>query len=480
MDGDGLMDAVILSKVNKLSNLQNSNLFDPATITTDYYVSSTTGNLVSAASFITSDYILIDPLKTVTIDRMRYFAFYTSAKVFISGGALSGCKFNVLPPTNALYIRFSYVVADGIATADRELKQDSNFNATLYAGYKFLGSKVIPAQLTINVPAIYGVVGKEIKIYYKNILPFLNTEKYIIDAYTGSVYSVSTDDYLAVTFATTGTKTIYITIYDAATGNEIAKANIRCVVKAVTVGGGSTRKLLIIGDSGIKDGTAQDYLLVTLLSGDSMGGKITLLGRETTTNGAHPSEGLGGFSASNFCTSASSGGYTNRFLNGGVFDFANYMTTYSYSMTTGDHVWICLGGNDVFSYNNDTDMLAAIPTILGYYDTMIASIRAYSANVNIGIGLPLPGSSLQSDFVTAYAASLAHPPTAGRYRRNIYLFTKALIAKYIAKETSKTYILSDHLNINAATNYASAIHLAEAGLRLRAASWYAYLKGFES
>jgi hypothetical protein len=83
------------------------NKFNKKAATVGYYVNQTTGELAANAGHTVSDWILIE-LNTEYIPSISCrYAFYDSAKIFISGGyPATGTSFT--SPANAKYLRVSY------------------------------------------------------------------------------------------------------------------------------------------------------------------------------------------------------------------------------------------------------------------------------------------------------------------------------------------------------------------------------------
>lgn len=473
----GIRDKISRGQIADMQNLQNSNLFNQNTVTADYYIKSTTGVLTSAAGFYASDYIEIDPAYNYCFDCIRHYAFYDSNKTYISGDDCSiRNRFEKQPPSNAKYLRFSFYPADGFSAATMQLVKGSNILSSVYnSGYKILGDKVVPPQIKINLPVIYGVIGTEIKIYYKNLLPFIDLSKYIIRATISDNYCTQMKDYLSFTPIASGTTTILIEIQDAVTGAQVAFARSGLSTKATTVGNGVTRKCLFIGDSTINAATATQRLL-DLMDPDVMA--VTLLGTRGTTPNFH--EGRGGWTADAYANQDTYSSVANPFRSGGVFNFGAYMSAQGYSMTAGDHVIIQLGINDVFSYADDATLLAAIPNILACYETMINSIRAYNADIRIGIVCTIPPTDDADDFGTSYA-NTSNYHSLSRYKRNNYLFVKALMAKFGAQGTvKKIKLLPIHVGLDTASNITADVHPNEAGYNQIGDSYFAYIKSFES
>lgn len=93
-----------------------TNLFNPKTVTREYYVNWITGELSFEVNYISSDFISVNPnsiYKGLKSDNSNYefrcLAFYRSDKTFISGLQYST---NFTTPANTYYVRVTYRLTD--------------------------------------------------------------------------------------------------------------------------------------------------------------------------------------------------------------------------------------------------------------------------------------------------------------------------------------------------------------------------------
>lgn len=87
----------------------NENLFNPETVTVDYSVSSSDGQLVQLPGYTTSDFIPITPNTSYTFSLRHTVAFYDGDKKYISGSPSSASSESTLTsPETAKYLRFAY------------------------------------------------------------------------------------------------------------------------------------------------------------------------------------------------------------------------------------------------------------------------------------------------------------------------------------------------------------------------------------
>ena len=165
--------------------------------------------------------------------------------------------------------------------------------------------------------------------------------------------------------------------------------------------------------------TQGNYICQKLLSCFSAaGGALTLLGTRGTAPARH--EGRAGWKASDYCTKAADGTYTNPFYNNG-FDFSHYMTAQAY---TGVGVVVLqLGINDIFYAGLDSFSAAAT---IGYLDTMVNSILNYDSSIKVIVDLLTPPNGNPSVFTEKYGTSQIE----FIYRMNTIRMSKALMEHF--------------------------------------------------
>ena len=165
--------------------------------------------------------------------------------------------------------------------------------------------------------------------------------------------------------------------------------------------------------------TQGNYICQKLLSCFSAaGGALTLLGTRGTAPARH--EGRAGWKASDYCTKAADGTYTNPFYNNG-FDFSHYMTTQAY---TGVGVVVLqLGINDIFYAGLDSFSAAAT---IGYLDTMVNSILNYDSSIKVIVDLLTPPNGNPSVFTEKYGTGQIDFV----YRMNTIRMSKALMEHF--------------------------------------------------
>lgn len=144
--------------------------------------------------------------------------------------------------------------------------------------------------------------------------------------------------------------------------------------------------------------------------------------------------------------SASSTVSGNPFWISGALNFPQYLT--NNSLATPDWVFIMLGTNDVFSYTSDTAAASAADGAFSTLDTLITSIKAAGAGVNVVL-IPPPCPSRDQD---AFGSSYGAGQTRWRFKRNIVKWCGQLYTKYTGQEASRIYICPATLNLDTTNN----------------------------
>jgi lysophospholipase L1-like esterase len=448
---------------------ESTNLYNKDAITNNAYVDSSNGTIVTGSNgFVACDFIPIKSSTAYAISRARHIAFYDTNKAFISGQTTTaGVVVNITTPSNAKYMRTSYYPSSDLLPIDY---MQVNEGSTLLSFQKYGGfiplTNIEPKKTVGVLPStIHAVVGKEVYIYFQNILRD-KLENYQIDV----VCSIGNQETYrwTCTPASAGTYPLTINIYSDYV-NLIASLSTNIVVKAANVGNGVNKKVIAIGDSTLNAGTATQRLL-DLMAPDVM--DVTLYGSRGTAPNVH--EGRGGWAAATYLTNTvyAGDGLVNPFYNGGTFDFSYYMTQKGYPVP--DYVVIWLGINDVFDPTTDGDLNILITTVLTKYDTIINSIKAYNSNIKIGVNITIPPNESQDAFGLAYGSG----QTQWRYKRNNSLWIEQLINHF--KSISGVYLIPMNNNIDCKNNINDGVHPKAEGYNQMGDALYYWMKSFEA
>lgn len=317
-------------------------------------------------------------------------------------------------------------------------------NVVALAGLK--GPKGDPGDtdpaITVAIPTVVRVLtGGEFSIYYANVISRQNAI-----FWCGSVSGLTTrryDDHLSVTANAAGTYPLQWKVYSS--GYSLL-ASGTCTIIAVD-NKAVTASALVIGDSTVTQG---NYICQKLLSCFSAaGGALTLLGTRGTAPAKH--EGRAGWKASDYCTKAADGTYTNPFYDNG-FDFSHYMATQGY--TGVGVVVIQLGINDIFYAGLDS--FSAAETI-GYMDAMVTSILAYDSSIKVIVDLLTPPNGNTSVFTEKYGTSQIDFV----YRLNTIRLSKALMEHFAGN--ASVVVSPNNCVLNPTQNINDGVHPTEVG-----------------
>lgn len=344
----------------------------------------------------------------------------------------------------------------------------------LYAGYTTVAEKYqdISKRITgLAIPStVYAVVGLEYNIYFDNVIGD-DIRKYYFDCI--STVGVQQAERWTYTPAAAGSYSLVINMYDL-DFNLVATKAITVIVVAANEAKNNT--VLFIGDS-TSNSTYQTELY-TLMDNDE-NASVTFIGTQGSNPRKH--EGHSGWELLDFF------GQSSPFVNGGNFDFSYYLSNNGLSAPT--IVSILLGINDVFYYESDSTIDAKIADMKLYLASMITSIRAYSANIKILIGIPIWPSASQDSFGKSYNSAYNRI----RYKRNIHKWGLEMIKTYDTSSVVK--IIGVNLNLDTLNNMQSeevavnsrnsatvtrqsnGLHPAASGYQQMADTFYYVLKG---
>jgi lysophospholipase L1-like esterase len=457
---------------------RGKNMFDKINVIQNVLISTLNGTTLSPNNnYVTSYFMKVKPSTVYAHEkRIERVVFYNADQTFISGDNSAGVADTFITPSNCEFIRFS------VWKPKLDLCMlEENSNPTLYEpyGFKFSKEPKLPSlSLEINLPpTIYSLVGQETNVYFDNIINDRDT-KYDFSV-ACSIGRQETNRFTVIP-TTEGTRTLKIDAYRD--GVLVATASSSLIVKAVNVGNGVNRKVLFIGDSTTASGIAISKLNDNLTP-DVM--KITTIGTKGTSPSKH--EAVSGWSTSAFF------GTESPFVYNGVFNFSQYMTNNGYSNL--DYVFINLGINDMFNETEGT-LNSKIATVLGQYQQMVDSIKAYDGNIKIGLVITIPPNYNQDAFGKDYGTN----QTRINYKRNNFAWVKSLINQFKGKQVENIYLVPINVNLDTRTGFgtvqeptntrnptlinkpasSSGVHPIDVGYHQIADMYWYYLKSFEA
>lgn len=296
--------------------------------------------------------------------------------------------------------------------------------------------------IAVAIPAVVRVLtGSEFNIYYANVISQQNAMFWCNTA--SGLTTKRYGDHLSITANAPGTYQLQWKVYDS--GYSLLASGTCTIIAAANKA--VTASALIIGDSTVTQG---DYICQELLSCFSAaGGALTLIGTRGTAPARH--EGRAGWKASDYCTKAADGTYTNPFYNNG-FDFSHYMTTQAY--TGVGVVIIQLGINDIFYAGLDS---FSADTTIGYFDSMVNSILSYDSSIKIIIDLLTPPNADSAVFSEEYGTSQIDFV----YSMNTIRMSKALMEHFSGNIS--VAISPNNCVLNPAQDINDGVHPTEGG-----------------
>lgn len=455
-----------ISKINQYGILSN-NIYNYKT-NIKGYLNVSNGQVVDNNDFYTSDFIQVEPSTKYVIKRTWYVAYYGANKTLISCVKLQNVNTIITTYSNCNYIRFSQYKIE----LEQELNQVNKGDIlkdfddfkigisedVLGLNYSNKISEIInkidsinKALIEVNLPnKIYGVVGKELNIYFDNILDNKIKNKYFIDISDGYIGGKQLEDRWSYTPTNVGTFTLEIKFFDESY-TKVYQKNITVEILEKTKGSG-IKKALVIGDSTVASG-GNTYQLIKAFENDSV--TLELLG--TKGSGTNKHEGKDGRTTTYLRQLNTDNLFFNPSKND--FDFSYYMTQQNYSSV--DFVIINLGINDVFGQESDDSANYMLnSTTIPNLNFIINNIKEYNSNIKIIINIPIPPNSSQNPFGNVRKSG----ETQWRYKRNNFLMQKAYISNFDNKISGvyvcpiNAYIdtvnqIEDHVHPKASNNF---------------------------
>ena len=468
VDGDVLKDKSLpIDKLNFV--VQGKNLFNPEEVYEGVYVDPSSAILLSNPSYNTTHKKKVLPNEKYTVTQPRFIVFFDDNGEPLPEHSINTgtppASYTFTVPTNAYAYQFSY------PSSYENVQIEKGDIATSYEpfGYYLEGVLIKGAdtettsedEITINLPEkLYGVVGKELSIYYNNVIDARPTG---LDFDIGGSLGMQLEKRWVATPTTEGTSALSLSVFKDY--KQLSKKDTILVTEEIST---KDLKVLYFGDSTVNAGGVTKRLL-ELYSQETS--NLTLLGTRGL-DATNRYEGRGGWGASTYRTPTEIYGAGNPFYNPEKkdFDFAYYMTNQGYA--TPNHFIIQLGINDVFGFSDDDVLNTNIDKILNDFDFIINNVKAYNSSIKVGVTLTIPPNASQDAFGIAYG----NGQNQWRYKRNNALWVSRLIEHYRGKESQGIYLVPMQHNIDTTTNIIDAVHPKFDGYDPMGDSVYAYLK----
>ena len=443
------------------------NLFDKTKATAGGYINHTTGQFVASEGFCYSDYI---PVKSNTnyVKKGTYrYALFDANKDFISGGNQVN-TFKTTPTTAYVVITTYEIDYGGVIGIDGEQLEEGT-ESTAYEPYKpnafTIQGLELPSSSSagetgseldfVLPPKIYGVIGKELNVYFDNVAS-QKMNNYDIDV-TSTMGKQMAKRWTA-TPETAGTSKFKLDVYQNA--RMLVSKEVDLVINNINT---SNKKVLVMGDSTVEQQLGVKRLYTLYQEEDSL---LDLVGTQTT--GVVNHEGRGGWTLDLYRKNT----YPNPFYNPTKqdFDLGYYMSSNGFSGL--DVFIIVLGINDTFGTTDDNVLNTRINAMIADYNAIISSIHEYDPNIKVGVTVTIPPSSSQDIFGDTRGVG----QTQWRYKRNNFIWNHKAIDNFKNKESQNIYLVPLNHNLDTDNNLADHVHPTESGYNQMGDSLYYFMK----
>ena len=345
-----------------------------------------------------------------------------------------------------------------------------------------LGATAAP-ELVVP-PYVYGVQGLECNVYVDNVF-VADYADYIVDvAQSGNLGQQLNERWTYTPTGAVTSGTLTVGAHEKRTGTELVTATAQFRAAASTDGSGTTKKVLVIGDSLTDAGTITQNMLDIVTAGDAMA--LTLLG--TRGSGSNKHEGRPGWTITAYTTNYSDVYGANPFWISGGVNFPQYLV--NNAIATPDWVFIALGTNDCFGLATDTLAESTAASVFASLNTLVTSIKAAGVGVKVGLVLPPPPAYNQDSFGSNYGVQHSR----WRHKRNVTIWVRELIEAYAGQEASRIYLVPSNVALDTIHNMPSSsvasnsrnstlitrqdngLHPSSTGYRQIGDAWWAFLK----
>ena len=454
---DAMTDSVQYIK-NQFITSTNVLLLD--NLTHDYEINPQTGELRTAMGWRATDFMPLEPNNYIFVykENGRYiygascfWAVYDSNKQYITGKVTDAAGVDFINATDGrvAYIRASFgnarLAAEPMIVPKTYFSELEDylppFKGVLLKDSPYLTESNSAFEIDIRKRRIVApknvavVMGQQLDIHYDNILLGADARLMPYKNYYGSAPAVNMGDMLRIdSLQTTSTTKVDFRILndgfvdpEQPLGDLMLHKDLYIVPVSKTAGSGMTRNVMFIGDSITANGLYPKEV-VNLFENDEM--NVNLVGTVNIGGALH--EGHGGWTSKDFCEVQSFNDYTNAFYNPNTktFDFSYYMSTNKFESV--DDVFITLGINDMAKN-------LGIENIIGYYNQMINSIRAYNPKIRIFIGL----------CILPYSGKYSTAHNYGQFMKSQRLaLHERLIEEYDERENEGIYVVPFNLTID--------------------------------
>lgn len=416
------------------------NKIDNNTLIAGYFINQNTGIQTVSASYKCTDFIEVEAntnyvfsSSPATYTAFRY-ALYNSSKAFIYGGIGST---QISTTSENAYIRLSDL------STKTELMLEAGTAATAYEAFGSLvnGKKISYDSFILNLPSkIYALVGAETNIYFDNIVAD-HDKNYTFGVTCEKGNHLERCYRITPVAADVGSYSLTISATNMF-GVTVEKTTT-LIVTAATTGSGTTKNVIVLGDST----TAANTPIVKLHTDfDSDVMSVNTFGTLGTAPNKH--EGRSGWGIGTYVGYASVGGVTNPFYNSSTnaFDAENYFS--STGISAPDYFIVNLGINDFSSITSDSQLQLGLTTSINRMNTIVNSVLAVNSTIKVCIALTIPPNNSQDAFGKAYKCRTER----NRYKKNNACWVDKLIKTYDNRESERIYLIPIFTNLDTVYN----------------------------
>lgn len=357
-------------------------------------------------------------------------AFYDEEKNFLCGFINNT---SVVSPVDAKWVSISFTkTSNDIFLGIGDTQMDySDFTGYIHPGYLGISLDNTDDEMELNLPSkVYALVGQELNIYFDNLVYGKDTD-YVFDVICSVGQHMENCYRITPTASQVGNHSLTIT----ATKNGIMVSKTATLVVAPTnAGSGSTRSVLIMGDSTTASGIITSKLLENF-NGDPM--NITTLG--TMGSGVNKHEGRSGWTINAYINNTESPFYNPITA---TFD-ADYYFSHT-SVAKPDYFVMALGINDVFLNGSKEN----IEHTVSLYGQAVNSIKSASPDSKVCIALTIPPNYSQDAFGRDYGCD----QNRNTYKTNNINLVRLLIDTFQGREGEGIYLIPIHTNLDTRNN----------------------------
>ncbi|WP_296741463.1 hypothetical protein [Mesorhizobium sp.] len=337
-----------------------------------------------------------------------------------------------------------------------------------------LGPSIVSPDALNLSPRLYGVVGTEMSVYYQALRIGQGPRQWEVNG--NDAYGKQQDERWTYTPASSSDVSLTFQCYDPDTNELVGSTTPAVSIVANDAAAAAGMSFCMIGDSTTEAaslGIPTQRILDRCAQFPS-GVQVTLVGTRGPGSG-NVHEGRSGWTASNLLSSKSVAGVDNAFIqtDGQKFDASYYLSSTGFSAP--DVVGWHFGINDAFAATTDNGASQTILSYLAQMDLMIgltsdAAVGSWmeaSPSTKHFVCVPIMPNQSEDAFGDDYGLRQSRR----RYRRNIMLLQKAVVAHFSGLEDDGIFLIPYHAVVDTVNGFPRSTD-APASTSVAAASTY--------